>query len=253
MSKIKAPFVAAIGALILVGILFLSFVLSSSAYRTDGSGIVLPSEVDPAPVGVEDWEGRNEDILQQISVTPQNVRAVVASLARPEAYSMTVRSTLQAGATAVLSCRQTVKNGAVRIDYLSTAGSVERTTLLWQEQCYAWKTGAVSFYKGAAGAFTGDSESMLPTYETVCALEEAQIVSASLTEEEGEPRILVTAEQQGQTVEYTVSASCGLLRRAAFYEGDRLIRTVETDIMLEEPEDSLFVLPGTTESIFTNT
>lgn len=251
MSKIKAPFVAAIGALILVGILFLSFVLSSSAYRTDGSGIVLPSALDPSPVGVEDWEQKNEDILLQITVTPENVRAVVAALVRPAAYSMTVRNTLHAGgAGAVLSCRQTVRDGAVRIDYLTGAGGVERTTLFWQDACYAWKNGAVSFYKGVAGAFTGDTEAMLPTYETVCALEDDALVSAVLEERGGEPCIVVVAAQQEQTVTYVISASSGLLRRADYERDGETVRTVETDVQLETPEDSLFVLPGTAESIF---
>lgn len=254
MFKIKAPFVAAIGALILVGVLFLSFVLSSSAYRTGGSGIVLPSEIDPAPVGVEDFEQKNKEILMEITITPQNVQQVIAALSRPQSYTMTVSSTLYTGASSgKMVCCQTFKNDAVRVDYLTTDGGVERTVLFWQDACYAWRAGAVSFYKGTIGSFSQDGESMLPSYETVCSLAQEQILSAALTEEEGDPCVSVVAQEGEYTVTYVVSAASGLLRRAVYEQQGAVVRTVETTVSLDAPDDSLFILPGTTQVIFNQT
>ena len=78
MPKLKPPLIASIGALLLVGALFLSLFLSTAAYRTEDD-VVLPSETTKAPES-DAVLGQNLEILGDVQVTASNVQRVIASL-----------------------------------------------------------------------------------------------------------------------------------------------------------------------------
>ena len=83
MPKLKPPLIASIGALLLVGALFLSLFLSTAAYRTEDD-VVLPSETTKAPES-DAVLGQNLEILGDVQVTASNVQRVIASLSRRKA------------------------------------------------------------------------------------------------------------------------------------------------------------------------
>ena len=110
--KLKTPLIASIGALLLVGALFLSLVLSTAAYRPDGAEVVLPTSAAEAPP-TEEIAGRNLQTIAQAEITAENIQRVIASLSRPDSYTAMVTSRLYYGEhSGALSCRQSVNTRA---------------------------------------------------------------------------------------------------------------------------------------------
>lgn len=249
MPKLKPPLIASIGALLLVGALFLSLFLSTAAYRTEDD-VVLPSETTKAPES-DAVLGQNLEILGDVQVTASNVQRVIASLSRAESYTATIVSRLYYGETSgTVTCRQTVKNGAYRTDYLDAEGTIAYTELLWNGSYYTWRNGADTYSQGNQGAFTTDQSAMLPTYETVCDLPEEQITGGALVQEGDELLLTVDTQNGNQIGVYKVSARTGLLRSASFSENGKMTRAVDVQVSTEEPADSLFVLPGETTPVY---
>ena len=248
--KLKTPLIASFAALLLVGVLFLSLVLSTAVYRPAESEIVLPSGANEAP-RTEEIAGENLKTVAQTDITRENIQRVVASLSRPESYMVTIMSRLYYGEhSGVLSCRQSVKGGAQRVDYLSSSGGVERSELMWDGAFYAWRQGGDDVYEGAQGAFTPDQGAMLPTYEAVCALPAEQITGGALIQE-GDELLLTVDTRDGDNVGvYKISVQTGLLRSASFSQGGKMTRTVEVAMGDEVPSDGLFVLPGKVQPVF---
>lgn len=249
MPKLKPPLIASIGALLLVGALFLSLFLSTAAYRTEDN-VVLPSETTKAPES-DAVLGQNLEILGDVQVTASNVQRVIASLSRAESYTATIVSRLYYGETSgTVTCRQTVKNGAYRTDYLDAEGTIAYTELLWNGSYYTWRNGADTYSQGNQGAFTTDQSAMLPTYETVCDLPKEQITGGALVQEGDELLLTVDTQNGNQIGVYKVSARTGLLRSASFSVNGKMTRAVDIQVSTEEPADSLFVLPGETTPVY---
>ena len=110
--KLKAPLIAAIGALLLVGALFLSLFLSTAAYRPDESQIAyLSGQAQPSET--DKIAGRNMEIMGGVQIDPNNVQRVIASLSRAESYIATVTSRLYYGETSgIRVSRLSVRKGA---------------------------------------------------------------------------------------------------------------------------------------------
>jgi hypothetical protein len=242
--KLKAPLIAAIGALLLVGALFLSLFLSTAAYRPDESQIAyLSGQAQPSET--DKIAGRNMEIMGGVQIDPNNVQRVIASLSRAESYIATVTSRLYYGETSgIRVSRLSVRNGAHRIDHLSQTGTAEYTELLYNGVYYAWRNGAGRYYQGVQGDFTTDQQAMLPTYETVCALPPEQIIGAALVQE-GEELFITVDTQDGTNIGiYKISVQTGLLRTASFSQDGKMTRAVDVAVSAEQPLDALFILPG---------
>ncbi|MGM9612375.1 MAG: hypothetical protein ACI3XZ_02620 [Butyricicoccus sp.] len=246
--KLTTPLVASMGALLLVGALFLSLFLSSAPYRP--GDVVTPSEATEISTSAE-IAGRNLEIVGGVTIDAENVQRVIATLSRMESYTATVTSRLYYGETSgVRTCRQMVKNGAYRVDTLTASGAVDYTELLYEGVYYAWRSGADTWYQGVQGDFTTDQSAMLPTYETVIDLPAEQVTGGALIEENGE-QLLTVDTRDGESVGvYKVSVQTGLLRAASFSESGKMIRSVEVTLSAEEPADMLFVLPGQTVPVY---
>lgn len=248
--KLKPPLIASIGALLLVGALFLSLVLSTAAYRTGDQEIMLPSEATKAPK-TEENAGRNLEIVSDVKITAENIQRVIASLSRSDQYIASVTSHLYYGDdSGIVMCRQSVRNNAFRVDYLSPSGTVVHTQLLWNDSCYAWRSGSSTYYHGARGDFTADQDAMLPTYETVCNLPADQITGGSLVQEGNEMRLVVDTRDGSAAATYQISVRTGLLCAAAFSENGVTTRSLDVQLSSEEPDDSLFILPGETIPVY---
>lgn len=254
-NKQKSALIAALCAFVMIATLILSFVLSSNLFEQEDTAIVLPSQMEQGKDDNEALDGlaqQNAKKIAHITIDTSNVQAVIRAFTRPQTYTAQISNTLYwDGARATLQCKQYAKNGAYRVEQLQADGTVAAVQLQYNGWIYAWNAGSTSYYKGQAGSFIPEQAAMLPTYESVCELPQEQIVSAELTEVEGEPVIYVTAKQEQNTAEYSISAVTGLLYRAAFSENGIPTRTVEVKVpRLEPPADSLFILPGKTQTIF---
>ncbi len=254
---ITTPLLAALGALALVIALFFSFYLSTSAYRSEESGITLPSEQSKAPVVSQSGElPASNDALQGVDVRTDNVQRVIASLHRPEAYSYLVQNTLYEGTSAIrtLTRRQFFKQDACRTDVLNDSGSVQRITLRKGEQIYAWESGSSSYYSGKAGSFTDEDSAMLPSYQTVLSLKSEQITAAELSNLAYEPCIRVDTTQGVYRCIYYVSTVSGLLVRADIFKGETMVRQcLISGLSTTAPADSFFQLPNGTSVLTKDT
>ncbi|MGE4548506.1 MAG: hypothetical protein AB7C89_03015 [Intestinibacillus sp.] len=246
--KLTTPLLASIGAMVMVSTLFLSFYISTSAYRAESTEIVLPSEDESTPVADTPIQ-QVDDGINGVKITLDNVQQVIASLARPSAYSFTVQNTIYYGQkSSTVSRRQTVRDGVCRTDELSASGGILRSTIRSGNNVYAWQTGSSAYYKGAVGSFSDDAAGMMPTYETVVSLPKdtlSEIGSANL---DYELCIVVGArDDDSHRSVYYISTVTGLLKRADIFEGERLIRQCRmTSISTSEPDTSIFTLPDGT-------
>ena len=136
---------------------------------------------------------------------------------------------------------------------MTEAGAVQSTLLRAGDTAYTWENGSTTFYKGTWGEFSDDSAAMLPTYEDV--LDEGVVLSSAGRQDiDNEPCIMVEFEQEGYRCVYYVSAASGLLKKAAFYQSETLVRqVVVSNLKTEQPEETLFVLPNGQKLLGENT
>ena len=231
----------------LVGLLVLSYVLSSGVLHRRDTGIILPDGNGGAPVVSQGSTMLTAQSVADVEIDTDNAQAVIASLTRPEVYSCTIENTLYySGGSSVLRCRRYARDGLVRTDTLSESGAVQSTLLRDGESAYAWDAGDDTAYQGTWGDFSDDAAAMLPTYEDVLA-DDVELLDANRQDVEFEPCIMVTFEQGGYRCVYYVSAASGLLKTASFYSGDTLARQVTvTNLQTDTPSETLFVLPDGT-------
>ena len=101
------PKIAAAGATVLVLLVVLSFVLSSGWMHGSSTGIILPgSEGDSPTVGTGSalLTGQSVD---DITIDVNNAKTVIATLARPAAYSSRIENTIYYdGGSAALYCHR---------------------------------------------------------------------------------------------------------------------------------------------------
>lgn len=241
----SAPLLAAIGAGVLVIMLFFSFAVSAGLLHEHGTGIILPEGMENAPVASAGSELLTAQSVADIEIGTDNVQKVIASLKRPSAYSCKIENTLYySGGSSVLSCRQYVNGGTMRTDTLSAAGEVQSTLLRAGDTAYAWNAGEADAYQGQWGDFTDDAAAMLPTYEDVLG-SGVILTEAGRQDVDFEPCIRVTFDQAGYRCVYYISAATGLLKTASFYSGDTLARQVTvSELTTEAPDEAEFTLPG---------
>ena len=207
--------------------------------------IILPgSEGDSPTVGAGSalLTGQSVD---DITIGVNNAKTVIATLARPAAYSSRIENTIYYdGGSAALYCHRYARDNVMRTDTLGSDNQVQSTLIRVPDgKVYAWNAGDSIAYQGKAGDFTDDAAAMLPTYEDVLA-DEVQLTAAGRQDINGEPCIAVTFEQDGYRCVYGISTVSGLLAQASFYDGDTLTRKVTvSELSTETPDSELFTLP----------
>ena len=235
---------AAIGAGIFVVLLTLAYLFASGLLHKRDTGIVLNNSGGATPIVNSDSQLLTAQSVADVEIGPQNAKQVIASLVRPESYSCKIENTLYySGGASTLQCRQYVRDGAVRTDTLTTAGSVQSTLLRHWNTVYAWNIGESQAFVGQWGDFTDDAAAMLPTYEDVLP-DSVTLTAASREYIDYDPCIRVEFEQEGYRCVYHISAATGLLKQAAFYSGDALTRLVTvSELTTDTPDDDYFKLP----------
>lgn len=236
---------AAICAGVLVTLLFLSYIMSSGLLHRRSIGITLPTGDAEVPVTSAGSQLLTAQSVADVEITTDNVRSVIASLSRPDAYSCIIENRLYyAGSSSSLRCRRYVRDGLIRTDTLTETGSVRSSLIRRGDTIYSWNADNSAVFEGSAGNFSDDAAAMLPTYEDVLA-DGVVPLTAGRTTTDGEPCIVVSFELDGYRCAYSISASSGLLKSASFYSGDTLTRSVTVSGMVNEaPDKAYFSLPG---------
>lgn len=245
-GKPSAPLAASIGAGALILLLFLSYLFSSGLLH-DRGGIDLSAAEQDAPVIETGGQVLTAQSVSNVTITAQNAQSVIASLSRPTHYSFAVSNTLYyTGGSAVQRCRRYAREDAVRTDVVSETDAVTSTLLRAGDEVYAWNAGESVPYHGVWGDFRDDAAAMLPSYEDVLA-DGVTVTDAARIDVADEPCIRVVFEQGGYRCVYDVSAVSGLLRAAAFYSGETLVRQIEvTELLTDQPDAAYFALPNGT-------
>lgn len=243
----STPIIAAAGAGVLVILLGLSIILSSAWMHGSDTGIILPGSDGDSPNISTGSALFTAESVAEVNITKDNAKTIIATLARPAAYTGRVSNTLYYdGGEATKTSRRYVLSGVTRTDTLNADGAVQSTLIRKGDAVYAWNAGDSRAYQGAAGGFSDDAAAMLPTWEDV--LSEDVVLTEAKKENLGyEPCITVTFERDGYRCVYAVSTVTGLLRQAAFYDGDTLARKVAVgEVDTTPPDGSLFTLPDGT-------
>lgn len=185
--------------------------------------------------------------INQLSVTPDTVQQVIATLDRPERYARTVTvEQIWSAGSGKFTSSVFVLNGWTRTDTQMTDGTV-RHSITDDETSYIWYGSEEEFYEGVSGEFSADAEQMIPTYEDVLALPSEQILHAGYRSYADTDCIYVETRLSGDIVLcHWVSVYDGLLTAAEKYEGETLVyrmtATAVSDTLLEEQ----FTLPDGT-------
>ncbi len=185
--------------------------------------------------------------VNQLSVTPDTVQQVIATLQRPDSYARTVTvEQIWSGGSGTFTSSVFSLYGWTRTDTQLTDGS-QRHCITDGVTSYIWYGSEKTFYTGSAGEFSADAEQAIPTYEDVLALPTEQILRAGYRSYADTECIYVETQLSGGiTLCHWVDVVSGLLAAAEKYEGETLVyrmtATTVSDTLLEEQ----FVLPDGT-------
>ncbi len=186
------------------------------------------------------------DQYWQVSVTPETVQSIVATLARPDSYyrELTVETLWSTGSYSApvqvwedggwTHVRQTLSSGAVRHDLTGSAAA------------YYWYEGSTAWNLFHADERSADLAQRIPTYETVLELETESITQAGYELRGSYPCVYVQVQGEGDGVErYWISTDNGLLISAEREQGGELVyrMTAYTQVQTPCPATASFALP----------
>lgn len=234
--------------LLIFAALFVSF--GRILFQLDTPEVSLPS-VELNQTG--DGSGAGNDPSgadQTVSVTPQTVQNVIATLERTDSYyrELTIEQFWPGGSsTSTVQtwvdqqwCHsyQHLPNGAGRHDFISG------------DTIYYWYDGSSQFESAPADDHSADLAQRLPTYETILDLDPAAITAAGYELKNELPCIYVEAEEPEVSTlrRYWVSVDSGLLVCAELArEGEVFYRMTAADTMQSPcPVSAPFQLPDGT-------
>ncbi len=250
MERRKLALVSALGALALLlcmaGVLY----LSSMGRERDVPKIVLPDAItEEEPSGENSGDASGLDAqMTRVEITPDNVRSVVATMARPENYSAAATVTLAWSSGSVTQTRRVyVKDGFTKVEALSDSGHAERHIITDDTRVFMWNEGDANYYRGSLGDFSADDSLLIPTYEAIADLPDGAVTDASYTLYAGENCIYIASwdETLGESVYYWISLDSGLLIHTERVRDELVVYTMTlAGLQVDEVADTAFRLPN---------
>ncbi len=228
-------------------LLFGVMILSDTLKSRRGTGIVLPDAGAVATAGGSGESGDPEpELYREVSVTPENVGRVIATLSRPAAYTLSAQITYShAGASASAQVIRAVREGAESVTWVRPDG--ESRILRSGGLLYAWEEGR-DVLISPDGAMPADAAAGMPEYETAAGGTDVHVTQAGYTLYEGFSCIFFVAEDDsGLVSEYYVDIDTGLLVRSENRLNGETVYVMQTlSIEQAEPDPALFRLPDGT-------
>jgi len=243
MKKHTTLQISSVVAVVLVLFLLAGFLAADMIDAAGGTDIVLPTGpavTTAADVRGEVWENSME--LQGVAVTPENVADVVATLRRPDAYTLTAVVERSSGETTEQT-RVTHAVAAGMSSTVSICADVSRHTLRDGERVYLWENSG-KMTTLSEGSFGEDAAAGLPGYEIVHTL--PSIKDAGYMVYEGFDCIYFTSVDAALSLEstYYVDIATGLLIASeTICHGQSIYRMRTETIAVESPDAALFTLP----------
>lgn len=213
--------------------------------------IVLPAITGKAPEvllpDVNKQTGQTQENYLPVTVTPETVQSVIASLSRPDSYrsTQTVGLYWDGGASAD-QVEIWADGGYVRTAV--TSGGTTQYRLVGDGKLRLWYAGDQNWQETDAHDATADLAQRIPTYEDVLDLEAEAITDAGYEEKNGSYCIYVAVSVvEGVQDRYWIDTASGLLCGAETYEGDRKVyEMVQTQFSSPLEEGTVFSLPDGT-------
>lgn len=235
----------------LTGIILIALVIGISALMNvltkDTKEISLP-EVSVSGSAAPSPDNTVGDGLDRVSVTKDNVQAIIATIKRPAAYTRTV--TVQAGGEdAIYQINVAVATGGTALR-VSRAG-IKENIIITENKLYIWYDGDKTPYERPVDSLEDEKKSsdeyqMMMSYEDVLNLDKNSITAADYVEYEGESCIYVQfiSPLLQYDTECYISLDTGILIAAEQYDGNTLIYKMTTSgYDGAEPDMSAFSLP----------
>ncbi len=230
-----------------LGILALAFLsLRLGWFDRETAPVRLPETTATLPAG-EDPPGAGS--LVSVSVTPETVQAVVATLARPDSYSrqLRVESRWQGGSRAwLVDTWQKGASSRIRLRPEDGEGP-EKNILSRDGELFIWyEDPSEAFRRKTDELSSDDALQMIPTYEDVLDLEPERITAAGYVLHGGVWRIMAAAREEpsGYVTVYYISIETGLLEAAERRDGETVVYSMTAQPSdLAAPEDAVFSIP----------
>ena len=230
--------------LIVLAVLF--SLLINGSLRSEGD-IVLPQSSTQIEDAV-DIAKRNHRHISEVTVTADNVQAVTATLSRPQAYGYTAEKTYYyPSGSAVSMSLVRVSSDRGRVDVFDTSGRIYKQLVYTPGRVYMWGKDDVTYYTAERNGFSIEDEAGVPTYESILALDTADIIDAGVREHNGRLCVYLTSSYElgRYTRDWYVDIDSGLMYSCDTREDGELICSVVCrDVSIGEQESSLFVLPN---------
>lgn len=232
--------IAAVSVLILIVVVLMGV----NALRRS-TNIILPPELGENG----ETDAGSAGALSTIEVTPETVQKAVATMVRTDKYVRTVTvERLWSGGSDTEKSTVYADGDFIRIDTESTRGDV-RHVLSDGATSYIWYGTSSAYFAGSSGDISGDEEQSIPTYETVLALDTADIAAADYRQLDSEICIYVeTGENElGIAERYWISLESGLLIAAEKLQaGETVYRMMALSVSETLPATEHFTLPDGT-------
>ena len=233
--------------LLIFAALFVSF--GRILFHTDTPSVSLPT-VSVTQPGDSSGSGSGNSSNQTVSVTPETVQSVIATLHRSDSYyrEITVEQYWANGGTS--TAVQTWVDGGWSHSYQKLPNGAGRHDLIGDGSLYYWYDGSSRYETTHADDRSADLSQRTPTYETVLELSADSIVAAGYEVKNDLPCIYVESvdEETESVLSYWVSVDSGLLSCAELRRGGEIIyRMTSSSIQSPCPAGAAFRLPdGTT-------
>ncbi|NLT14841.1 MAG: hypothetical protein GXY05_10920 [Clostridiales bacterium] len=258
MSSRRVRVITLTGVLVIA--LIIGFSLLINYLSRDIREIPLPgagaSSSSPETSGMQENNG-----LEHVVVTKDNVQDVIATLDRPVSYTRSVRIEImyEGGMTPPYEIRTSVNDGATAMKISGSGISANKNIVIAGSRIYIWYDGDKTPYVRPAESpedekKSSDEYQMMMSYEDILKLDKSSITAASYMEYSGNGEFCVYVQYVTELLHYKVkcyiSVESGLLIHVEKYDGDMLIYKMTTsDFSRSEPALSAFELPDGTNPV----
>lgn len=214
------------------------------------SGIVLPGE-DSVEVGVDlDSYSGNLEMLEAVKIDKSNIKRLIEAMRRPDQYHISAGSTIYHSSGQSTTVTEGYVSGEISKSVtLDQSGAPKEHCILTDDKVYIWAEGSNTWYEGSRGGFGVDNGLIIPTYEKILDLDEADITDAdfSLYNEIYCVFVETSDPNSGYRSLYYISVDDGLLVGAQSFDGDMLVYSLSVSV-LDMPQDmnNVFRLPDGT-------
>lgn len=210
--------------------------------------ITPPPVLETAEPGTSGAPAGPDGDLIRVSVTPETVQNVIATLARPASYYREVTVEYSGTGGAVRS-KIWADNGWTRTDSVLPGGTV-RHSIVGDGTVYYWYGGSRTWASAPADENSADLEgSRIPTYEDVLSEDPEHIIQADYVDLDGTACIYVAVkdEELNSVSQYWVGVDSGLLSAARRVTGEETVLSMtSTAVERPVPAQTGFILPDGT-------